>query len=184
MAETFVNTDLELFTERLTDVNGVVHTGSPLEEVVSILEAQQARSFVAWDEVGVDGLHEALAQRGFERVDHRVGDDRKQRYGPLSRVPVGITGADAALAESGSLVLRSGEGRPRLVSLVPPVHVALVARSTVYRSLTHWMGAHGDEVGMVANTVFITGPSRTGDIEQVLTLGVHGPGEVHVVLID
>jgi L-lactate dehydrogenase complex protein LldG len=95
----------------------------------------------------------------------------------------GITGVQAAIAATGSLVLESGPGRPRAASLLPPRHIALVGRSQILRSVEAWVGS-GPALEKAANTTFITGPSRSADIEMIVTLGVHGPGEVYVVLVD
>jgi len=95
---------------------------------------------------------------------------------------VGITGADAAIAETGSLVLLSGEGKPRAASLLPPTHLAIVRRSDLYASMGEFFAAHADAIARAACCTFVTGPSRTADIELTLTLGVHGPGAVIVVV--
>jgi len=102
---------------------------------------------------------------------------------------VGITGVDFVLAESGSLVLTSWTEGAQLASLAPPVHVALYRRSQVIATLEEildglsvprdpWAPLPGRSV------VFITGPSRTADIEQILIRGVHGPKEVHAILVE
>jgi L-lactate dehydrogenase complex protein LldG len=101
-------------------------------------------------------------------------------YGNVS---LGITGSIAGLAESGSVVLDHAQGQPRLASLVPETHVVLLEISTIERTLAHWAARHPDLVPASANLVIVTGPSRTGDIEQILNLGVHGPRHLHVVLI-
>lgn len=102
---------------------------------------------------------------------------------------MGITGADYAVAETGSVVLLPRRGLSRLVSLLPPVHLALVRPQEVVDTLddlflllrlTHRQ--QGGELGSYLN--FITGPSRTADIEQTLVVGVHGPKEVHLVLLE
>jgi L-lactate dehydrogenase complex protein LldG len=100
--------------------------------------------------------------------------------------PVGLTGGDLLVAATGSVALRSGPGRPRAVSLLPPCHVAVVGLGRLVadleaagEALTGWAR---DPLG--ANVVLVTGPSRTADIELTLTRGVHGPREVHVVLLD
>lgn len=95
---------------------------------------------------------------------------------------VGITTAQAAIAETGTLVLNSAQERHRLVSLVPPVHIAVVNASTIYASLgeTLAMLQNGDELSPAVT--FITGPSRTADIELTLTIGVHGPQELYVII--
>ena len=96
---------------------------------------------------------------------------------------MGITGAEAGFAESGSIVLRSGAGRPRMASLIPLVHVAVLRRDRIFRSTSHWMASEGSTTNGEANVIFVTGPSKTGDIEMILTLGVHGPRYLYVVLI-
>lgn len=95
---------------------------------------------------------------------------------------VGITRAQAAIAETGTLVLDSSCERNRLVSVVPPVHIAIVAASRIHETLgeTLAMLQSGDELSPAIT--FITGPSRTADIELTLTIGVHGPQELYVIV--
>ena len=101
---------------------------------------------------------------------------------------VGITGADYAVAETGSVVILPRKGLSRLVSLVPPVHVAIVRLEELVETLDDVFlfrrleyHRNGGEMGSYLN--FITGPSRTADIEMKLVVGVHGPREVHLVLL-
>jgi L-lactate dehydrogenase complex protein LldG len=98
----------------------------------------------------------------------------------------GITGVDFALAETGSLILSSTTEGSQLASLAPPVHIALYRRSQVLASLEDVLEqasvAHLDHSGR--SVVFITGPSRTADIEQILIRGVHGPRHVHAILVE
>ena len=101
---------------------------------------------------------------------------------------VGITGVDCVLAETGSLVLTSRTEGSQLASLAPPVHVALYRESQVAASLDDVLEALTLSGGPLApdggrSVVFITGTSRTADIEQVLIRGVHGPREVHAILV-
>lgn len=95
---------------------------------------------------------------------------------------VGLTGCDAAIAETGSLVLLSGPGQARTVSLLPPVHVAVVERRVLCASMGEFFARHAGAMAGAACTTVITGPSRTADIELSITLGVHGPGKVVVVV--
>jgi L-lactate dehydrogenase complex protein LldG len=95
---------------------------------------------------------------------------------------IGVTGCDAAIAETGSLVLLSGPGRSRAVSLLPPVHLAIVRRSDVCFSLGEFFRSAAGALAGAASCTLVTGPSRTADIELTLTLGVHGPGAVIVVI--
>ena len=96
---------------------------------------------------------------------------------------VGITGADFALADTGTLVFFSSLEEPRLVSLLPPVHLAIVQRERLLTGLDELFTIVPDPSQKSSSLVFLTGPSRTADIEQILVRGVHGPGEIHVVLI-
>lgn len=95
---------------------------------------------------------------------------------------IGVTGCEAAIAETGSLVLLSGPGRSRAVSLLPPVHLAIVRRSDLCFSLGEYLQTASSAVAGAASCTLVTGPSRTADIELTLTLGVHGPGTVIVVI--
>jgi L-lactate dehydrogenase complex protein LldG len=94
----------------------------------------------------------------------------------------GITGVDFVLAETGSLILSSITEGSQLTSLAPPVHVALYRRSQVLASLEGVLEQAHLEPGR--SIVFITGSSRTADIEQILIRGVHGPRDVYAILIE
>ena len=95
---------------------------------------------------------------------------------------VGVTGCDAAIAETASLVLFSGPGRSRVVSLLPPFHVAIVERSVLQFSMAEVFESHRARLCDSTSCTLITGPSRTADIELTLTLGIHGPGRVAVIV--
>jgi L-lactate utilization protein LutC len=102
----------------------------------------------------------------------------------LFHIDVGVTMAQSGIAETGTLVLDSSVEQNRLVSLVPPVHVAILEASRIYATLgeTLAMLQSGGEVSPAIT--FITGPSRTADIELTLAIGVHGPQELYVIVIE
>jgi L-lactate dehydrogenase complex protein LldG len=120
---------------------------------------------------------------------HLAGtSDRAERLQALEPAPICISGADAAIAESGTLLVMSGPGRGRLASLLPPIHIAILPVDCIVRSLPDAFALIAerwgpDVVHERANITLISGPSRTADIEQSLTLGVHGPKEIHVVIV-
>lgn len=121
-----------------------------------------------WDAGALpQGLLEALQVQGLTFAE-----------GP--QVPVGLTAAAAAIAETGTLVVPSGPGRPLGASLLPEAHLAVVPEDAVVATLEDALRAETIRRGPA--TVLITGPSRTADIEMTLTLGVHGPGRVVVFL--
>jgi len=102
---------------------------------------------------------------------------------------VGITGVEYALAETGSLVTASWTEGVQLASLAPPVHVALYRRNQLLSTLDEVLerlrvAIATREAAWGRSVVFITGTSRTADIEQILIRGVHGPGEVHAILVE
>ena len=168
------------FVEEARRAGCVVHeaesAAAAVAAVLTIISTDAAIS--SWDlaHVPLPGLAAALDAVGVARV----GQD--------AAVRVGLTGADAALAATGSLVLRSGPGRPRAASLLPPVHVAVVAAARIVPDLESWWAARAAAglagVRSSSSVVVITGPSRTADIAMQLVMGMHGPREVHVVLVD
>ena len=157
------------FVEELTKVNGnVIHT-TPKELTDKVLHFLQER--------GIDCIHlepdvldeEQLSKAGI-RVSHAAD--------PAIRV--GVTRAICGLADTGSILEADGAGDKLRASLLTEIHLAVLKKSTIYPSLS-------DAIHLARDTksaVFITGPSRTADIEMTLTIGVHGPGELHVLLVD
>jgi L-lactate dehydrogenase complex protein LldG len=95
---------------------------------------------------------------------------------------VGVTGCHAAIAETGSLALLSGPGSSRTVSLLPPLHVALVRPQDLCFTMGEFFDSHAAKIAEASSCTFVTGPSRTADIELSLTIGVHGPGRVVVIV--
>jgi L-lactate dehydrogenase complex protein LldG len=176
-----------MFRANAQAANAVVHGpvsrhGAP-RAVAGIAAGHDAARFIAWDDLGASGVVSALTAAGLERVEHTVAADRRLEHnlGYLD-LDVGVTGATAGLAESGTVVLVHGPGRPRMASLIPEVHIALLDAGKMARTMAHWAHENSALAANTTNLVFVTGPSRTGDIEQELNLGVHGPRHVHVVL--
>jgi L-lactate utilization protein LutC len=95
---------------------------------------------------------------------------------------VGISTAQAAIAETGTLMLDSEAERHRLVSLVPPVHIAIVDAANIFLTLGEALAAAAQGSELSPTITFITGPSRTADIELTLAIGVHGPQELYVII--
>jgi len=94
---------------------------------------------------------------------------------------IGITSAQSAIAETGTLVLESGAERHRLVSLVPPVHVCVLPARSIRGSMAEILELADTDAHRTI--IFITGASRTSDIELTLAIGVHGPGKLYVIVI-
>ena len=103
----------------------------------------------------------------------------------FDQIDAGLTCAAAGVADTGSLVLQPGPGEPRTLSLVPPLHVAVLCASDLYASLPAAIAAQDlATTGMPTNLVLVTGPSKTADIQQVLAFGAHGPKALVIVLVN
>ena len=134
------------------------------------------------ERAGVDVRLLAVDDAGDKPSDRQRAENR----GSAIAADMGLTGVDFAIAETGSCVLFARKGVSRLVSLVPPVHVAVVEKGQVLPGLDELFLLRRQsylrgEAGSYMN--IISGPSRSGDIEQKLITGVHGPREVHMVLL-
>jgi L-lactate dehydrogenase complex protein LldG len=183
------------FAAELTRLEGFPHRCAgdteALDVIRTILQRHQAAGVVAWDrdQIGLPGLDTLLADLGIQALESDIRSHaRPARLQALDPAPICLSGADVGIAESGTIVLRSGAGRGRLASLIAPVHIAVLRREQIVRGLGVALALlqtrHGPDLfADSSNLTLISGPSRTGDIELTLTLGVHGPREIHVVLI-
>lgn len=97
---------------------------------------------------------------------------------------IGVSSADFALADTGSLVFLSESRESRLISLLPPIHIAVIARESILSGLDELLTVVPQPAAQSSAMVLITGPSRTADIEMRLVRGVHGPGEIHVMIVE
>jgi L-lactate dehydrogenase complex protein LldG len=184
------------FAAELVRLEGHVYccTGdeAAIETIRGILVQQQATALLAWDleQIGLVGLDALLAECGIVLLTPAAPHAARHRdIQALEPAGVCLSGADAGIAESGTLVLRSGQGRGRMASLLAPVHIAVLRTDQIVRGLGEALGRFQTDYGPdplagASSLVLISGPSRTGDIELTLTLGVHGPRELHVILVE
>jgi L-lactate dehydrogenase complex protein LldF len=140
--------------------------------VFDTLKKLEISSILSWESKQIpNGLIKALLDRGITASED---------FDP--QVKVGISGALAAIAETGTLVLPSGVGRAQFVSLTPEIHLVVLKASAIYQNLTQILKLR--EVREASAIALISGPSRTADIEMTLTIGVHGPRQVHVFCLE
>ena len=150
--------------------------------------AEDAREFVASRLDGRraiasnDPILESLGITDLPNV-HSGVTDRGEMRRVCAEVEVGVSGAAYALADPGALVMVSSAEQERLVSLLPPSHIAVVSAERVLSGLDELFLTMPDPAELTSSMVLIGGPSRTGDIEMILTLGVHGPREVSLVVV-
>ncbi len=152
------------------------------EYVLALARERGAKLLVRWDvgELRRLGADKRLREVGMEVALWRDLEDFRE---VAARADIGLSTAEWAIAETGSLVIESGPGRGRTVTLLPPVHVAVLAADRVLRTVPEAIGKYAGGERLPSSVSFHTGPSRSGDIEMTLSIGVHGPGEVHVVLV-
>ena len=126
-----------------------------------------------------------LVQTGITSLPNvRTGiTDRDELRAICATVDVGITSADYALADTGTLVMLSTPGEARLISLLPPAHIAIVPRDRILTGLDELFTVVPNPAEITSSMVLITGPSRTADIEQILVRGVHGPGQIALIVV-
>jgi L-lactate dehydrogenase complex protein LldG len=108
--------------------------------------------------------------------------DREELRAICATADVGITSADYALADTGTVVLLSSPQEARMISLLPPVHIAVVPKDRILTGLDELFSILPNPAEQSSSMVLITGPSRTADIEQILIRGVHGPGQILVLI--
>jgi L-lactate utilization protein LutC len=157
------------FTNELTAVGGQVIETNANELTRKIIEFLKLRD--------INRIHlerNVLDENALQQAEITISRS------PDPAIRVGVTKALCGLADTGSILEADGEGGKLQASLLTEVHIAVLRKSDILPSLV-------DALPLTRQTksaVFITGPSRTGDIEMSLTIGVHGPGEIHVFLVD
>lgn len=164
------------FVERAAAAGATVHDIGPGGEAAAVVAEILSANGAGRIAVSADPAA-AAACAGFHGEVVPADADREV----LFRCDAGVTCVQGAVAETGSLALRTDRERHRLASLVPDVHVALVRRDQVVPRLDDVMASIAD--GPPRCLTLITGPSRTADIELELVIGVHGPRELHIVLL-
>lgn len=183
---------VERLVRELEAVGGSVYRVASPEEarsaIVEVLKGRGVRRVVRTNTstlraLGLDG---ALAEAGIETMVCDLREDgppRDELRRAALAADAGITEADYGVAETGSLALLARPGNGRSASLLPPIHVAVLAAADLVDELSALFQKVRERGELPSALTLVTGPSRTGDIELVLTVGVHGPGELHLVLV-
>lgn len=159
--------------------------GAALGIHVEIVDAAEVGTTISWviDIVGATRIavsNSALVAESIDAIDS-AAFVRNPSTDFLFDSDLGITSAQWAIAETGTLVLDAESEDHRLISLVPPVHLCLIEASRIRRTMGEVLALTRDGLGHALT--FVTGASRTSDIELTLAIGVHGPGELHVIIV-
>ena len=155
--------------------------GTWLQRVVELV-AERGLSRVA---AGRDSaISEALAGSALAGRMHWIdGPIETGKETLFNDVDAGITTATGGVAQTGSLLLRPSIAEPRVLSLIPPVHIAVVDERTLHDTLQDAMREQGWADSMPSNMLMVTGPTKTADIQRMLVYGVHGPRALVIVLV-
>ena len=171
---------IDLLLEKVAALAGkTLHAKSTAEALAYVAEVISGKTAVASNTP-------FLKQAGFTALPNVTSGitDEKQLRDLCAVTDFGITSATYALADTGSLVMMAGREEARLVSLLPPVHIAIVPAERILSTIDELYKLEPMPGDSTSSMVLITGPSRTADIEQLLVRGVHGPGEIYVVVVD
>jgi L-lactate dehydrogenase complex protein LldG len=188
---------LARFQQDWTLAGGQFHllqdAGAAREKVLDLIKAHEAKNIL----LGNDPLLLTLNLQDFLQghalaVTNVNGLETATSREPFFAADLGISGVGFLVAETGTVVMGSSPGQPRSLSLLPPVHIALAQRRQIVPDLFDLFEKTSEvfaDFGSLASALpscltLITGPSKTGDIELRLVTGVHGPGTVHVLLLD
>ncbi len=169
---------IEAFGRAVSALAAKMYVTSPAEALKAVAALVDGKPAVASNapilrEGGIAAL--PSVQSGFT--------DRELLREACASAAFGITSADYALSDTGTLVMLASPDEARMISLLPPVHVAILPRARILTGLDELLSTVPRPGDLASSLVLITGPSRTADIEQILVRGVHGPGELHIFVI-
>lgn len=172
------------FRDALAEAGGMVFQTNTLEEALielgRLLEILGSHKVVANSESPINSVN--LEER-FPTIDwYFIGKSRGSLVNFCKSADVGLSGADAALAETGTIVLRSGPGKSRIATLLPPIHISIFPTSILTTNIFTWISNRKIEYS--ASVTLISGPSKTADIEQTLATGIHGPKQLITILYN
>ena len=180
-----------------------------IETLKTLMEAMRTEVHITGAENWLDTVEDALKAREAKRLlyapdteigkalehqwENPAGDlpqlipynqDIEQLKEMVFNVDAGITSAAGAIAETGALILWPTEKEPRLMSIVPPLHIAVLQADKIHNSLSEVIQKENWPTKMPTNVVLVSGPSKTADIEMTLAFGVHGPKELIVLILE
>ena len=180
-----------------------------IEQLKTLMEAMRTEVHITGAENWLDTVEDVLKVREAKRLLYAPGteigkalehqwenadgdlpqlipynQDIEQLKEMVFNVEAGITSAAGAISETGALILWPTEKEPRLMSIVPPIHIAVLKANTIHNTLSEVMQKENWPAKMPANVVLVSGPSKTADIEMTLAFGVHGPKELIVLILE
>jgi L-lactate dehydrogenase complex protein LldG len=184
---------LARFTDELVRLKGEVYPvegdDAACELVLKLLRSHDTTRILAWDFacIPVEGLEQAIRDAGSTIIQPNLHDEfREEILETMRDAQCGVTGVDAAAATTGTLIVSSGAGKGRMPTVLAPVWIPILTLDQILPRIEDWVARErASDLATIrgsSNVAFITGPSRTGDIEMEMILGVHGSGVVQAVV--
>jgi len=172
------------FTDKITAVKGEV-IQVKRDNWQTTLSEQFSRKNLKRILVGDNALGEQIRRDNPQR-DIRLYEQSIENFKDslFHQIDASVSGCRCAIAETGSLVLWPDAAEPRLLSLVPPVHIVILESQQLFNSFAEVVEKQQWQNGMPANALLISGPSKTADIEQTLAYGIHGPKQLLVLILS
>ena len=173
------------FIERQNAVHGEVHQ-VPRDQWSDWIATELPKRGLNCLLAGSGEIGSQLSQQNLPDIKLSLYDKQIEQWQSelFNEVDVAITSSRCAIAETGTLVLWPDADEPRLMSLVPPVHIALLDVDKLYQTFAEVIATEKWSNGMPTNTLLISGPSKTADIEQTLAYGIHGPKQLITLLLQ
>ncbi|PWQ98875.1 LutC/YkgG family protein [Leucothrix pacifica] len=175
------------FVERMVAVRAeIIHASKDdwAEKIAEICQEKRLKNMLVSPETAQGKVLYNMVDQlpDLQSYDHEIEDWKSEMF---NQTDAGFTTTLGGIAETGSLILWPTKHEPRLMSLVPPVHIALLDTNQLYTTFSEVVKEQGwVDKGMPTNALLVSGPSKSADIEQTLAYGVHGPKELVVVLIS
>ncbi len=188
-AEGLLNQFSRIVQELHAEIFVVEGDEAACDKVIELLKSHNTTNLLAWDfkYIPVQYLESAIKENGITIHYPEMHDEfRRETIETIQAAQAGLTGADVAIAATGSMVVSTGPGKGRLPTVLPPAHIAVITMDQIVPRMEDWVAkqrAQGSyNLWNSANICFISGPSKTADIEMELIYGVHGPGIVQIVV--
>ena len=177
---------IQRFSERMQAVRAEIHLATAsawLDTLADICQQKGLNNLLYAPNTSLGQQISAQAKRFPKALDY-VQPIETWKHELFNQVDAAFTSTDGGIAETGSLILMPNSDEPRLMSLVPPIHIALLETDKLYTTFAEAMQEQAwVQKGMPTNALLISGPSKSADIEQTLAYGVHGPKELVVILV-
>jgi len=170
-------------------VHAEVHVVKPegwLGALTGILKKKGIRNLLYAPETDIGEAMDAYWKGNDRNPSKLIPYDRKVEdiKDRLFEIEASITSAAGAVADIGAIILQPDEKEPRTMSLIPPIHIAVLSGDKIYNNLSEVISQPGWKEKLPTNLLLISGPSKTADIELTLAFGVHGPKEFVVIILD